>query len=113
MSIIQAESKQSISSIPTGSGLPCGGPELLGYMPARPTNFFRFLLAGVLLLFTFFLKAQQPADPLATPEAKRLYASLDRLSKTHTLFGHQDALAYGVGWKAISGNSDVKIVTGD
>lgn len=113
MSIIQAESKQSISSIPTGSGLHPGGPELLGYMPARTVNVFRFPLAGVLLLFTFFLKAQKPADPLATPEAKRLYAGLDRLSKTHTLFGHQDALAYGVGWKSISGNSDVKIVTGD
>ncbi|MBP7556188.1 MAG: beta-mannosidase, partial [Chitinophagaceae bacterium] len=82
-------------------------------MPASTASFFRLLLAGVLLLFTFFLKAQKPADPLATPAAKRLFAGLDRLSKTHTLFGHQDALAYGVGWKGISGNSDVKIVTGD
>ena len=29
------------------------------------------------------------------------------------MFGHQDDLAYGVGWKYVPGKSDVKEVTGD
>ncbi len=29
------------------------------------------------------------------------------------MFGHQDALAYGVGWKYEAGRSDIKDVTGE
>jgi mannan endo-1,4-beta-mannosidase len=29
------------------------------------------------------------------------------------MFGHQDDLAYGVGWKYEPGRSDIKDVTGD
>ena len=29
------------------------------------------------------------------------------------MFGHQDDLAYGVNWKYVTGNSDIKEVTGD
>ena len=29
------------------------------------------------------------------------------------MFGHQDALAYGVNWKYVEGRSDVKDVVGD
>lgn len=29
------------------------------------------------------------------------------------MFGHQDALAYGVGWKYLPGRSDIKDVTDD
>jgi len=79
----------------------------------KQSNSIKLLLTGAMLLCIVLLQAQKPSDPLATPEARHLYAGLDRLSKAHTLFGHQDALAYGVGWKRISGNSDVKNVTGD
>jgi hypothetical protein len=57
--------------------------------------------------------AQQPADAAATRETKNLYASLFRIQKTGVLFGHQDALAYGVGWKGLSDESDVQRVTGE
>lgn len=53
-----------------------------------------------------------PADPNATRETKLLYANLKRLAPAATLFGHEDALAYGVNWWREEGRSDVKDVTG-
>ncbi|MEM9527297.1 MAG: glycosyl hydrolase, partial [Bacteroidota bacterium] len=38
-------------------------------------------------------------DPNASTTTKDLYDRLRKLSATHTLFGHQDALAYGATWK--------------
>ena len=57
----------------------------------KRSNSIRLLLTGAMLLCIFSLQAQKPSDPLATQEARHLYAGLDRLSKAHTLFGHQDA----------------------
>jgi len=51
-------------------------------------------------------------DPDATYETKALFLNLDRLRHNHVLFGHQDALAYGVYWRGEAGRSDVKEVTG-
>lgn len=51
-------------------------------------------------------------DPNATAETRALFANLDRIRHEHVLFGHQDALAYGVHWRAEPGRSDVKEVTG-
>lgn len=59
------------------------------------------------------LHAQQCADKNATTLTKALYRNLYALRSSHTLFGQQDALAYGVGWKNISGQSDVKLVVND
>jgi len=52
-------------------------------------------------------------DSLATPETAALFKNLREIAKTGVLFGHQDDLAYGVGWKAVDGRSDVKEVCGD
>ncbi|MBN1892870.1 beta-mannosidase [bacterium] len=52
-------------------------------------------------------------DSLATPETVALFQNLRALSASGVLFGHQDDLAYGVGWKAVDGRSDVKEVCGD
>jgi len=38
-------------------------------------------------------------DPLATPETQALYRNLHKVAQAGILFGHQDTLAYGVGWK--------------
>lgn len=54
-----------------------------------------------------------PANKSATAETVNLYNSLFRLAATGFMVGHQDDLAYGVGWKATPGRSDVKAVTGD
>ena len=65
-----------------------------------------------LLLFT--ANAQQfPADRKATQETINLYRHLKSLINKGFMFGHQDDLAYGVGWKYKDGKSDIKDVTGD
>jgi mannan endo-1,4-beta-mannosidase len=55
---------------------------------------------------------RRPIDKKATRETKALYKSLRRLSKKHTLFGHQHATEYGRGWSNEPDRSDVKSVTG-
>ncbi len=65
-------------------------------------------------LFSNAGKAQrnEPIDADATKETKALYHNLKKLSKDHTLFGHQHATQYGHGWTDEPGRSDVKSVTG-
>jgi mannan endo-1,4-beta-mannosidase len=56
---------------------------------------------------------QLPIDKQATKETVNLYNNLKRLLNKGVMFGHQDALAYGVNWKYIPGRSDVKELVGD
>jgi mannan endo-1,4-beta-mannosidase len=58
-------------------------------------------------------KGNGPADKNATKETVALYKNLFKLKEKGMMFGHQDALAYGVNWKYEEGRSDVKDVTGD
>ena len=51
-------------------------------------------------------------DPQATEETRALFYNLRKLAKSRLLFGHQASTAYGVGWSAEDGRSDVKSVTG-
>lgn len=51
-------------------------------------------------------------DPLATQETINLYKNLKSTATNYLMFGHQDDMAYGVGWKKIEGKSDVKDITG-
>jgi mannan endo-1,4-beta-mannosidase len=51
-------------------------------------------------------------DPNATAETRGLFANLQRLAPDHLLFGHEDALAYGVHWIDEPGRSDVREVAG-
>jgi mannan endo-1,4-beta-mannosidase len=70
----------------------------------------------VLLLLLSFCKQAviaQQADRNASPATKKLLKNLHRLSGKGILFGHQDDLAYGVGWKYQDGRSDVREVTGE
>lgn len=55
----------------------------------------------------------QLADKAATVETKNLYAALWRIHGKKVLFGHQDDMAYGIGWKYTPGRSDVKDLTGE
>lgn len=52
------------------------------------------------------------ADPSATYQTKALFYNLDQIRHNHVLFGHQDALAYGVNWWDESGRSDILEVAG-
>lgn len=54
-----------------------------------------------------------PSDKKATKETINLYHNLKKYLNKGIMFGHQDDLAYGVGWKYVTGKSDVKEVTGD
>lgn len=55
----------------------------------------------------------QLIDKKATKETVNLYKNLLQLQGKKVLFGHQDDLAYGVGWKYQNGKSDVKDLTGE
>lgn len=54
-------------------------------------------------------------DEKATESTKQLYAKLLEMSKKGFMFGHQDALSYGMGWKYAQepGRCDVNELTGD
>ncbi len=52
-------------------------------------------------------------DRKATTETVALYNNLKKRLNKGFMFGHQDDLAYGVGWKYQDGRSDIKDVTGD
>jgi len=83
-------------------------------------KFFRaFIRKRVLFLFAFIASAcmvsaqrRNLIDPQATEETRTLFKNLGKLSKKHTLFGHQHATEYGHGWAGDIDRSDVKSVTG-
>ena len=54
----------------------------------------------------------QTTDQDASRETIKLFNSLMELSKQHTLFGHQDDPAYGIGWAYEEGKSDCKLTAG-
>lgn len=58
-------------------------------------------------------QAPKPLDPKATKETIALYAGLHKLLGKGVIFGHQDALAYGVNWQYEPGRSDVRDVSGE
>lgn len=64
-------------------------------------------------LYSNAVYSQTLIDKDATLTTKALYANLKTISTKGILFGHQEDLAYGVGWKEIAGRSDVKDVCGD
>jgi mannan endo-1,4-beta-mannosidase len=57
-------------------------------------------------------------DPNATSETKALYKNLKSIGATGSLFGHQDAPAYGLNldgtrWVADESRSDIKTILGE
>ena len=69
-------------------------------------------LAGWLCFLS--VQAQNlPIDAKATPETKNLYVNLKRAATQGVMFGHQDDLGYGVGWRDVPGRSDVRDVAGE
>jgi mannan endo-1,4-beta-mannosidase len=62
-----------------------------------------------------FTQQLEMVDPDATYQTKSLLYNMKKLSKTGVMFGHDDNLVYGIGWKYADkpGNSDIKAVCGD
>lgn len=79
-------------------------------------NRIRYFIQFMLCIIVVNASAQSndgPADKSATKETAYLYKNLKKLINKGFMFGHQDGLAYGVGWKYEEGRSDIKDVTGD
>ena len=74
---------------------------------------FVILLACFCIVQKMDAQQSLPSDPNATKETILLFQHLKKISLTGFMMGHQDDLAYGVGWKYVPGKSDVKEVTGD
>ncbi len=72
------------------------------------------LLSIILLIAIYHISIAQnlPIDKDATKKTKNLYANLQVIAGKGILFGHQDDLAYGIGWWDEPGRSDVKEVSG-
>ncbi|MEP7106713.1 MAG: glycosyl hydrolase [Ferruginibacter sp.] len=68
-------------------------------------------LFSLVFIFIFGTAIGQTADKDATKETQNLLLNLKKLLHSGIMFGHQDDLAYGVGWKYEAGRSDVKDVT--
>lgn len=78
-------------------------------------SFENKITISILLIFlSQSIFGQTPCDENATRQTKQLYRNLYSLTqKKQVLFGHQDDLAYGVGWRGIKNESDVKRSVGD
>lgn len=74
----------------------------------------RHLYTLFLVFIATSLAGQQLADGWATPRTKALFNNLQKAAlERKILFGHQDDLAYGVGWAKVPGGSDVRFACGD
>lgn len=82
----------------------------------------KLIISTSLLLMTggvaHTLLAQRPSDKMATAQTQHLFQHLLHLPDKGYMFGHQDDLAYGVGWRNLTpsdnaGRSDVQSVCGD
>ena len=76
-------------------------------------NYNKILTLFILLSSVFAFAQYTLADNKATPETQNLYKNLWKLLDKGIMFGHQDALGYGVNWRMQKGRSDVKDVAGD
>src|SRR5690606_2517889 len=73
---------------------------------------FFFLLLTFIYSINGYAQRWKLIDKKATRETRHLFKSLRKLSKKHTLFGHQHATEYGHGWFNEENRSDVKSVCG-
>lgn len=73
------------------------------------------LIIGFFLLIVLPMSGQSyhPANKNASPLSRKLYANLFRALPEGILFGHQDDLAYGLGWEYIPGKSCVQDAVGE
>lgn len=76
-------------------------------------NILFFFLATVIIYSCGEAQIVLPSDRKATKATVNLYSNLKKLVEKGFMFGHQDDLAYGVGWKYEERRSDIKDVTGD
>jgi mannan endo-1,4-beta-mannosidase len=74
------------------------------------------LFSAMLILSASTCNGESPVkltDPKASPATVKLFLKMKELAKQGFMIGHQDDLAYGVGWIAPNGKSDVYKVCSD
>lgn len=72
----------------------------------------KFYLLIIVLAITTSCNNQKTHKSTHTA-AGQLHIRLTQIADKGIMFGHQDDLAYGVGWNGIKGQSDVKRISGD
>ncbi len=74
----------------------------------------KVLILYVLALLPTWIFSQTLVDKNATKRTQRLYKNMQKMAHdSSVMFGHQDDLAYGVGWRNINGKSDVHSTLGE
>ncbi len=73
---------------------------------------YKSILILILSSVVFAASAQKPIDQKATKQTRNLLYNLHRVAGSGVMFGHQDDLAYGVGWRGTPQRSDVLETTG-
>lgn len=75
----------------------------------------RLLFTGILFLQIIPIMGQvyQTADKKASPTTIKLFNNLFKALPEGILFGHQDDLAYGLGWEYIPGKSVIQDAVGE
>jgi Glycosyl hydrolase family 26 len=71
------------------------------------------LLIGFFCTLQAYAQTENKPELNLTAETAHLLRNLQQLKNSGTMMGHQDDLAYGVGWKYEKGRSDVKESAGD
>jgi mannan endo-1,4-beta-mannosidase len=74
------------------------------------------LISTILMFSASTCQGKSPlkmADPKASATTVNLFLKMKELTKQGFMIGHQDDMAYGVGWKAPNGKSDVYKVCAD
>ncbi|MFD0794959.1 glycoside hydrolase family 26 protein [Mucilaginibacter litoreus] len=81
-------------------------------MRSNTVKFFLTLIFGLNCVLS--VDAQNtPIDGSATVETVNLYRNLLNLPKNKIMFGHQDDISAGVGWKNLRNRSDIRELVGD
>lgn len=75
----------------------------------------RVIVVLIVLTGMFFLNSCENSKPRidGADTENSIILELKQIKGKGILFGHQDDLAYGVGWEYVDGESDVKRVAGD
>ncbi|MDD2794170.1 MAG: glycosyl hydrolase [Sediminibacterium sp.] len=71
------------------------------------------IIISLLLSMSVYAQTSSTADPNATRPTKNLFRNLMKTLPEGILFGHQDDLAYGMGWTGVPGKSTIKDAVGE
>ncbi len=73
----------------------------------------RLLTMAIVAMATIWSCQPKTQEEAPQSSSQILFENLQAIAGKATLFGHQDDLAYGIGWKYVEGESDVKRLAGD